>query len=158
MKVDTVSGMTRLVHILAFAAILLAGGTLLAAPGSASAVRGIDEKSPHIIAVSQFGSPLLPGKVTLLSTDARRVLLSISSAKILPVLVERKPEPKSWLSAVAGKFEDNALFEEVAPYLWFVAAFFVLTLMARREVRNAAIPAPRPKRPPGPWSHRPRQG
>jgi hypothetical protein len=139
--------------MLVFAAILIAGNV---APGSATAVRGIDEKSPHAIAVSAFGSPLLPGKVTLLSTDARRVLLSVSSVKILPVLVERKPEPQSWFSGVANKFKDNRLFKEVAPYLWFVIAFFILTLFARREVRDAAIPAPRPRRRSGPWDKLPR--
>lgn len=103
--------------------------------------------------MSAFGSPLLSGKVTLLSTDARRVLLSVSLVKILPVLVERQPEPQNWFD-----FEDTTLFKEVGAYLWFMAAFFVLTLMARREVRNAAIPAPRRKPPPGPWDHVFRRG
>lgn len=141
----------------ALATILIAGIT---ATASATAVRGIHEKSPHMIAVSAFGSPLLPGKVTLLSTDARRVLLSVSSVKILPVLLERTPEPESWFSALSSRFEDNRLFREVAPYLWFVAAFFILTLLGRREVRQAAIPAPRPRRwagrPTGPWDKLPR--
>ena len=126
----------------ALAAVLLGFG---AVPGLASAVRGIDEKAPHAIAVSAFGSPLLPGKVTLLSTDARRVLLSVSSAKILPVLVERKPEATNWFD-----FQGTSLFKEVAPYLWFVAALLVLTMIARREVRNAANPGPRPRRRSGP--------
>lgn len=142
MKRETASVMIRLVHMAALAAVLLGFG---AAPGLASAVRGIDEKAPHAIAVSAFGSPLLPGKVTLLSTDARRVLLSVSSAKILPVLVERKPEATNWFD-----FQGTSLFKEVAPYLWFVAALLVLTLMARREVRNAANPGPRPRRRSGP--------
>ena len=147
MKWETASGMVRLVHIVALAAVLFGFG---AAPVSASAGMGIDKKAPHAIAVSAFGSPLLPRKVNLLSMDSRRVLLSISSVKILPVLVEGKPVPVNWFD-----FEDTTLFEEVAPYLWFVAALLVLTLVAQREVRNAAIPAPRPKPPAGPWNRLP---
>ena len=150
MKVEPASGMIRLVQLLTLCALILACGST---PGSTSAVRGIVEKSPHAIAMSAFGSPLLSGKVTLLSTDARRVLLSVSLVKILPVLVERQPKSQNWFN-----FEDTTLFKEVGAYLWFMAAFFVLTLMARREVRNAAIPAPRRKPPPGPWDHVLRRG
>jgi hypothetical protein len=142
-----------------FIAVMIAGGALTAAPGHASATRGIVDKSPHIVAVSAFGSPLLPGKVTLMSTNSRRLLLSVSSVKILPVLLERKPEPKNWFSLEDNVlFQGNTLFKVVAPYLWFVAALFVLTLMARREVRQAAIPAPRPRSPAGPWGRAPRRG
>lgn len=134
--------------MLALGAVLGAFG---AAPGSASAIRGIDEMAPHAIAVAAFGSPLLPGKVTLLSTDSRRLLLSVSSVKILPVLLERP--------AQGDGGTPTTLFKEVAPYLWFVAAFFVLTLMARREVRQAAIPAVRRKqRPVDPWVRHKRRG
>lgn len=137
MKLKTVSAMKwhRLVHIFALGAILVGFG---AGPGSASVTSGIHQKAPHKIAVAAFGSPLLPGKVTLLSTDSRRLLLSVSSVKILPVLLERNEET-------------TTLFKVVAPYLWFVAALFILTLMARREVRQAAIPAIRRKPAENPW-------
>lgn len=145
--------------MIVIAAVMIVGGAVLATPGHALATRGIVDKSPHILAVSAFGSPLLPGKVTLLSMDSRRLLLSVSSAKILPVLLERNPEPENWFSFEDNAlFQDNTLFKVVAPYLWFVAALFVLTLMARREVRNAAIPAPRPRPPAGPWGRPPRRG
>jgi len=107
---------------------------------------GNRRKIAHAIAVSAFGSALLPGKVTLLNTDARRVLLSVSLVKILPVLLERTREPESWLSAVSNKFRDNRLFKEVAPYLWFVVALLILTLLSGRELRHAAIPAPRSRK------------
>jgi hypothetical protein len=143
--------MMRPFGILTITAMLFAAGSLLAPPGLASVTRGIDRTAPHIVAVSAYGSPLLPGKVTLLGAGSRRILMSIASAKILPLQLE--PEPRARFS-----FGDNALLAEVAPYLPFVLALFILTLFARREVRRAAIPAPRPKPPPGPWTRGARRG
>lgn len=122
----------RMIAVVALAAAL--------APSAGASVRGgIESKMPHLVAVKAFGAPLVPGEATIPLDDPRRMLIAISSVKLLPVT--------SAAARVTGVLsEPGPVLRELFPYLPVLLALFLLSLLARRKVRLAMIPPPRRRR------------